>query len=141
MINQFKTHFGASFSGDLDKSYCKTMNSFENGASVSTVESLADILPKTQLFYKFTNGGWLIGSITLTEDYIILEDGYTNVVHLNDVLGATVKRVNIRFLATAVESKFYYRLRLHLLVKQPKKFSKSHSFKRNYYVIFDNEIL
>lgn len=134
MNKQSKTHFGGSFPGDLDKSYDENVNSFEHDVSIATAESLADILPKTQQFYKFTNGDWSCASVTLAEDYIILKDEYENILHLNDVLGATVKRTNIRFLNNTVESQYFYRLRIHFLLKQPKKFSKSHSYCRKYSV-------
>lgn len=136
MIKQSKTHFEASFPGDLDESYSESMKFWDEDASISTAESFSAVLPKTQQFYKFSNGVWSIASITLSDNYIILKEEFDNYSPLSDVIGATVKRVNIKFLSGPVESQFFYRIRLHFLVKEPKHLSKSHSFCRNYYVKF-----
>jgi len=110
----------------------KHENSSISVSSISTIETIADRLPKTQTFYQYKQGYYYICPLTLTSDSLTIRLDQELTFTLSDVLGATVKQAAPKQSPKMVsETEQLYKLNLYCLPKVQKSLlMREHSFKR-----------
>lgn len=96
-------------------------NPLDTSNSYSTLDSLSEKLPRSQIFYRFIDSSIVPFTLTVSEDNFVITGKSEHTFSYDDILGATVKRVQFNEKNKVPElwkkKGELYQLRIYFLLK------------------------